>query len=389
MSLFVVSDLHLFDRNEQFLFNAQKEACFARLCEIVLASDSRLICAGDIFDCSGLSPCEYGTREFFDEALPVALIDRDAIKKSSIKRTPIELLNAIKAAFPKFFLSLSSLAKARRLDFIPGNHDCEFLSVETQKVFADTLGVTHEAIGWTRELIFDERVIVRHGNEFDPANQTKHSCKNPGKVFTSALYQCVIPALRMLGVAELTLSAIPAVRPEEATILWLEEKIGEAATKKLLTAFVRLLERNGFFRGVARVPGWFLIHDVPLFANVFRRGVTPARVRSLLPKDEKLVLAARAGAKIVRGQSRLKRSADSPAIVVMGHTHVLDIQNDYVNLGTWIDHISGLSDEHLNQADLSLPVFSYEPGRGGRVFDARALSASTGLSDCRIMGELE
>jgi UDP-2,3-diacylglucosamine pyrophosphatase LpxH len=357
MSLFVVSDLHLFDRNEQFLFNAQKEACFARLCEIVLASDSRLICAGDIFDCSGLSPCEYGTREFFDEALPVALIDRDAIKKSSIKRTPIELLNAIKAAFPKFFLSLSSLAKARRLDFIPGNHDCEFLSVETQKVFADTLGVTHEAIGWTRELIFDERVIVRHGNEFDPANQTKHSCKNPGKVFTSALYQCVIPALRMLGVAELTLSAIPAVRPEEATILWLEEKIGEAATKKLLTAFVRLLERNGFFRGVARVPGWFL--------------------------------AARAGAKIVRGQSRLKRSADSPAIVVMGHTHVLDIQNDYVNLGTWIDHISGLSDEHLNQADLSLPVFSYEPGRGGRVFDARALSASTGLSDCRIMGELE
>ena len=361
MKIYVVSDLHLFDRQESFLFNQKKEKIFCDLTDQILAEGSTLVLNGDIFDLTGMTPCRRGHREFFNEAVASPNLDLAIIEKTATFRSTQELLNGIKNVFPSFFISLSRLARARRLIYIPGNHDCDFLNEDSRQVLSQILEIASTDIQWTRKFEY-KNLLITHGNEFDPSNQTFNGCKNSGFLFTSALYQAVLPALRMLQVPELILSAIPAVRPEEETIVGLQHYLNDENLRKILNALARLLQRNGFFRGPRGIPAWFLAHPFPFITPFLLRNVTPERVRAILPVEEKLILTAREGARVLQ-----KDRTDLSRLVVMGHTHELDLQENYVNLGTWIDHISGLTPLQIEQSESSAPVFIYDDDNGAQV----------------------
>jgi UDP-2,3-diacylglucosamine pyrophosphatase LpxH len=390
----IVSDLHLMDREEIFLFNAEKEAQFCLLAERVLAGTGSLVLAGDIFDFTGMTPCQIDHRLFFTEALNSRLINVDLVERVSTYRTTEQLLSAVSAAFPNFMKMLSRLAKAGQLTFIPGNHDCDFLTRAGQRCLEQALGVSESAIDWQLTIETETLLIAAHGNQFDAQNNTSRGCRNPGFVFTSALYQGVLPALSMLGVPVIVIAALPAVRPEEAVIEGLAHHLDKEQMSRLLIALARLLQRNHFFQGPAAVPAWLLTHDVPVLSKLFRRGVTPARIRALLPKEEGLILGARKGAERLRAaaaksaQKKLiqqtnaahneKPSSESRArprkkLVVLGHTHELDTLPDYVNLGTWLDHLTGLSPEHIERAERSLPVLELSEEGRAVLYDARQI----------------
>ncbi len=344
------------DRNEKFLFNFEKEAAFTRLVETILTEDAYLILNGDIFDFTGMTPCQNGKEEFFDQAVRPEKINHELIKKVSKFRSTSELLTDINHVFPHFFNGLSKLAKKNRLIYIPGNHDCDFLKSSAQKDLSDLLNVPQGQILWSRQYRIGENVYVTHGNQYDAPNATENSCLNSGMVFTSALYMAVLPALQMLGAHPDIVAAIPAVRPEENVIKDLQHFLSKEELEKILLGLTRLLARNHYFRGLSTVPGWLLKHDVPLLSRFIRKNVTPERLQALLPKDEKLIQNARVGAQKLLKQLVRKGEATKNTTIVLGHTHELDRVPNYINLGTWVDHLRGMDADELASPQISLPV---------------------------------
>lgn len=364
MPNFVISDLHLMDRSQKFLFNSDKETAFCRFSEMIFESDGRLVLAGDIFDFTGMTPCQKGNLEFFQEVLQSSQLNQEAMKLAGTLRSTKDLLLGCRTAFPRFFEVLSKLAEQKKLIYLPGNHDCDFLRASSRDDLADVLGVYHDRIEWTKQYEQGHCFVVSHGNQFDPPNNTDRGCRNPGYVFTSALYHSVLPALQMMGIDSLILEAIPAVRPEEQVVVGLQEHLSTEDCQKMLLALTRLLARNRFFQGLSSLPGWILTHEIPLVSRLMRNGVTVQRVRSLLPKDEKLMADARSGAEKMRVELVRRDPRFETALIILGHTHELDLQPNYFNLGTWLDHIGGLKPEHLMNPEISLPVLSiYEDGQ--------------------------
>ncbi len=344
------------DRNEKFLFNVEKEAAFQSLAQTILEEKAYLVLNGDIFDFTGMTPCQKGITEFFNDTVPVGKQIPELIKQNSKIRTTRELLEDIQKVFPIFFKALSDLAEEKRIIYIPGNHDCNFIAPDSQKDLADLLGVTHDKILWSHQYHIGENLVVTHGNQYDPPNVTDKGCRNPGLIFTSALYTAVLPALQMLGTDPNIISAIPAVRPEENVIKDLQHLLSEEELQKILLALTRLLIRNGFFKGVRAIPGWFLTREIPLLSDMFRRKVTTSRILTLLPKDEKLMADARNGAKKLFEQLRRENKIGDKTIIVLGHTHERDQADNYINLGTWLDHLRGLDPEEIAAPEISLPV---------------------------------
>ena len=384
MAVFVVSDMHLMDRQEAFLFNFEKERAFVRLCDFIQDEDE-LILAGDIFDLTGMTPCRVGQLEFFNESVPLHLHDKKTIEACSKIRTTEELLLAIKRTFPDFFNCLNKLALKKQLSYIPGNHDCDFLQKSGQRIFEKVLGITDGFIQWKRTVIIGNELAVIHGNEFDPANQTDRGCQNPGFVFTSALYHAVLPALRMHGVHPILLDALPAVRPEEESVIGIQHYLNSEDCKKILLGLARLIQKNGFFLGKNAIPTWFLSHSFPIISKLVRQMITPERVRSVLPKEDQIKSKARKGCESMLDQLIKKNPNLKKAIIIAGHTHQLDATDRYVNLGTWNDHISGLSPAQIQKADTRLPVFVMkEPGQE-KLFNIHSILQKQSLWDCPVM----
>lgn len=382
MSTFVVSDLHLFDHSNSFLFNAKKEQAFIQLCEAVITGNGKLVFAGDIFDFTGMTPCRFGLQQFFTEAVPASKINPKIIAHVCRMRSTEELLIGVKSAFPGFFAALTKLCAEQRLIYVVGNHDCDFFQESGRDIFSRIVG---DGVKWQKDFVIPGRLIVSHGNEFDPSNQTTRGCHNPGFIFTSALYQGIIPALRMHGIEELVLEAIPAVRPEEATVSGIEHYLGDESCRKILVALARLLQRNGFFHGIGVVPAWFLSHNIPFISRKFRLGVTPERVRAILPHEQLLIDDARRGAKRLRTQWMIANPANTNAVIVLGHTHEFDTLPDYVNLGTWINHITGLLPTDISSAELALPVFHLKDSGEAVVYNVLSLGESRDLALCPVM----
>jgi UDP-2,3-diacylglucosamine pyrophosphatase LpxH len=361
------------DRHEAYLFNQQKEVAFCELARTVLKTDGQLVLAGDIFDFTGLTPCRFGQAEFFSEAVPQVSLSATALKGFCQLRSTEELLMDIKNVFSDFFAALASLAAAKKLIYIPGNHDCDFLTPASASILSHVLKVPATSIHWTRQFTVGSHLVIAHGNEFDRPNQTTRGCMNQGFIFTSALYNSVLPALKMLDIDPQVVAAIPAVRPEEATVTGLQYHLGTKACQRLLLAFVRLLQRNGFFSGPSAVPAWFLTHDAPWISQFLRNGVTTKRVRGLLPREEFLIESGRAGAKALREALQAKDPQFKTAMVVLGHTHELDLQEHYVNLGTWIDHITGLHPVEISVSEPSLPVLVVSGPGAAELYNIRDL----------------
>ena len=125
MAIYCVSDLHLHDDEQPFLFTADKERVLAALCDEVLRDgDSQLVLAGDFLDLTGMNPPDKGVREFFVRTLPASRVD-DAVATAGVVRDAATRVHAVAARFPAAFAAIGKLAQAGRLVFVPGNHDWE------------------------------------------------------------------------------------------------------------------------------------------------------------------------------------------------------------------------------------------------------------------------
>ncbi len=384
MTTFVISDLHLMDRQEPFLFNTEKELAFAHLCQEMKSSD-RLILAGDIFDLTGMTPCRHGQLEFFQEVVAPELQDPVLIQKCSEIRSTEDLIASTEKMFPLFFSWLRKLARNHQLTYIPGNHDCDFLQAEGRQALQKVLGVSADDIQWSLTTLVENQLAVIHGNQFDTANRTDQGCQNPGFIFTSGLYHAVLPALKMLGVDPLMIAALPAVRPEEESVTGMQLYLSPENLKKVLLGFARLLQKNGFFSGSAAVPSWFLSHSFPFLSSLIREKITPKRVRAILPKEANIIRQARVGsekllAELIRNNPQLQ-----DAVIVSGHTHELDSTARYVNLGTWIDHIDGLTPAQIEKADRNLPVLASANNGATQLINIHSIVAKGSVWRCPVL----
>ena len=261
---------------------------------------------------------------------------------------------------------------------MPGNHDCYFRDHQLQKIFADQIGVDASKICWSERRRVGKVTLAEHGNHFDPSNQTDKGCRNPGTAITSALYKALMPALRVFGLPENIVYSIPAVRPEEIVMHGIEQYLGEANARQLVAAFVGLIAKNGYFPWWKQVLLLPVRHRIPAISNYFRAFLTPERLRRTLPDESLLKISVRKQAEAMR----LQLSPEART-VVLGHTHVLDATDHYLNLGTWIDHMTGISLDHLEMRDISLPVLRLESNGDCDVYDARELIHEPRLSNCR------
>jgi UDP-2,3-diacylglucosamine pyrophosphatase LpxH len=357
--LYALSDLHLQAPIEPFLFTTLKETIFVKVAAEALGQGATFLLAGDVFDLTGMTPPPHGLAEFFKTA-GVAMAT--APEPPDVRGQ----LAALQATFPAFFECLKPLAVQRRLRFIPGNHDWAIGSPVGAGALAAGLGIDSSDLFVSRTYQTGDMLFACHGNQYDASNWTDTGSWNRGAVITAALYHALIPALDGMGFRDLG-DAVPAVRPEENVLDGLEEYLGKARARTLLLALVELLLRNGYFTGLDRATVWLVTHLLPFL-------VSPARARRALADDSGIKTLARAHAEaILSGAEATDPPGVRPQVVVMGHTHELDGTRDYVNLGTWLDHITGLGREDLGRVDRTLPVLVVAEDGGASLYDCRGL----------------
>jgi UDP-2,3-diacylglucosamine pyrophosphatase LpxH len=366
--VYCLSDLHLQDQDEPFLFTAEKEKVFARVCQEALDTGATLVLSGDVFDLTGMTPPAQGLAEFFSKVAPTARRRPTATGVSA-------QIQSLHGRFPSFFSGLANLAKANRLWMIPGNHDCEIPSDAGRAALAQALGISTASLVLASEFRVGDFLFTEHGNEYDDSNRTDHGCKNRGATITAALYHAIIPALVALDVSPEAAHAVPAVRPEENIVNGLELYLGEDKAKVLLLAFVELLRVNGYFTGLDDAKVWLATHLLPFL-------VSPENVRKALADDTDLKSVTRSHAQAILAGQEQSSAGPVPKVVVMGHTHELDATSDYVNLGTWVDHVTGLAPADLINVDRSLPVLVIDQERAA-LYDCLAMTGR--VDDCRVL----
>jgi UDP-2,3-diacylglucosamine pyrophosphatase LpxH len=342
--LYALSDLHLQADHPLFLFTDMKEQTFVRIADEVLAADGTFLLAGDVFDLTGMTPPRTGLAAFFTTL---------GLKVPPAPGAPDEgsQVRAIHDRFPDFFAALAPLAEKDRLWIIPGNHDFPILTVDGQAALAKALGVPTGRLQLKSTVRRGRFLFAEHGHAYDSSNSTTEGWHNRGAVITAALYHAVTPALRELGVDDRVAYAVPCVRPEENIVEGLEQHLDRETATQLLLALVELLRVNRYFSTREAMKMW-------VATRLLKFLVTPERVRQNLADDTRLATSTRQhGNAIASGTASTDPPGATPTIVVMGHTHELDTtQEHYVNLGTWIDHVAGLTESELDSADLTLPV---------------------------------
>ncbi len=372
MAIYCVSDLHLHDDDQPYLFTTAKETVLAAMCAEILADgDSQLVLAGDFLDLTGMNPPDKGVRDFFAKTLPPDRVD-EAATTASVVRDAATRVRAVAARFAAAFAALGRLAQAGRLVFMPGNHDWEAgYDAGGKAAFAAALGVTEAQLAVKDDYYVDGIWIGAHGHDFDPSNMTSGGVVNRGQIITAALYHVLMPALRILGMPQAMVAAIPAVRPEENIVDGIEAVLRQQESDACLRALVQLLYDNGYFHGLARAEVWTALHLLP--------GVLSAkRVRDSLANDTDMKDVFRQSvASLLAGKDQ-RYAAKKTKLVVLGHTHEFDYElGRYVNLGTWIDHVPDLSAASLAAPDYSLPLLRVD-GSSVVVHDLRALIAQPG-----------
>ncbi len=345
MRHYITSDLHLHDDDQPFLFTDGKEEIFVQMAEEIRVSGSQLILAGDVLDLTGLQPPALGLDEFFAKVLPAEI----AVPTRVPTRSVTARMRAVQERFPRFFRALQPLAKEGRLHMIPGNHDFELTTDEGRSALATALDIPAGTAILHPTYRTGDFLVTAHGHEFDPSNQTTHGVENRGAIITRALYHGLMPAMRALGIGGAV--AIPAVRPEENVVTGLEHLLAMEDVHAVLVAFVELLRINGYFAGFAEVAASIATHLVTGL-------LSPQAVRERLADDTALAAdTKRAAEEVLSG----KRTLDGvgvplPKVLIFGHTHERDGSRNYVNLATWIDHVTTLKKADLDDPDRTLPV---------------------------------
>ncbi len=349
----------------------------------VLGSRGRLIIAGDFIDFTGMAKPVFGHREFFEELFPASALTHPEILEALAFTDPHQQLSKIRSRFSGLTSALSELAHARKLVLVPGNHDCCFRDVALRREIESWLEVDESSIEWSQEVRVGDTAHIEHGHQFDPSNRTDQHCYSRGVAITSSLYNAMMPALRIFGVPREIVSAVPAVRPEEIVIHGIQHHLGERDARRLIQAFVALITRNGYFHGWKRALLTPLLHRVPVMTDWMRDYLTPDHFLAAMPNESGL------RKHVQLGGERLQASIKPPVKkVILGHTHEMDESPTYMNLGTWIDHLTGMSLEKLEAVDGSLPVLKVDETGGINLYDASELLEAGEVSSCRrIFGQ--
>ncbi|MFI5297557.1 MAG: hypothetical protein ACHREM_05610 [Polyangiales bacterium] len=368
MRVYVASDFHIQDADQPWLFTPTKVAAFCAVAKEALDRGGALLLAGDIFDLTGMQPPALGLADFFARAAPGVTIPLPSTRILN------ERLRAAIDRFPDFRDALKPLAASNRLWLMPGNHDCGIDGQLARIVVANAIGVSPDVLRFEETYRVGDVLLAAHGHEFDPANSTSDGCSNAGSIITACLYHAVMPALRALGVSANVTAAIPCVRPEENLVNGIQAYLG-GRTQEFLLAFVNLLQDNGYFHGVADVRVWLATHILSGLVSV-------DRVREALRDDTDVAAKARAAAgRVLDGLAFVPTGQSPPKVVVLGHTHELDATPNYVNLGTWIDHVRGLGPTDLVAVDRTLPVLVID-GDAVSLHDVASIAASGSVTTC-------
>jgi hypothetical protein len=368
MRVYVASDFHIHDIDNPWLFTPAKERIFIAVATEALDAGGALLLAGDIFDLTGMQPPVNGLTEFFDKAAPGKAVPL------SPARPLARRLQAAIDRFPDFRRSLHPLAEKGRLWLMAGNHDCGLDGGAARIVLGDAIGVDPDRLRFEQTYRVEDVLLAAHGHEFDPSNGTADGCANAGSIVAACLYHGVQPALAALDVAPEVVSAIPCVRPEENIVTGLQAYLGDH-TSDFLRAFIKLLQDNGYFHGLTDVRIWLAMH--------FLSGlVTVDRVRDALRDDNDVATKSReAASRLIQGRGLVKVGEQPPKVVVLGHTHELDGLPDYVNLGTWVDHVRGLAPADLVAVDRTLPFLVID-GAEVNLHDVREIAARGSVKAC-------
>jgi UDP-2,3-diacylglucosamine pyrophosphatase LpxH len=375
MRLYCLSDLHLHDTRQKFLFDTAKETAFVHVANEARDAGGTILFAGDVFDLTGMQPPEKGLDEFF-QGVVGRKID------SPPRRSLGDRVRAVIHRFPKFFGALAPLAEQGRVIILPGNHDHGIDSDEGKEALCQGLKVSVDKLRFAETLRAGAFFFGAHGHEFDPSNETTKGGDNPGAVITSTLYHAIVPALEALGFPEEVANAIPCVRPEENIVTGLQGRLDADTIHKLLLGFVKLLLDNGYF------VGRFAQAEIHLATGMLTSFLTPEKVRAALADDSNIKdQAKQAATQILQGGAEIDTGpGPAPEAVVLGHTHELDTDKNYVNLGTWIDHVQGLGEDDLKHADRRLPLLVLDDEqKWARLHDVRGVVAAGGVAKCPVL----
>ena len=134
------------------------------------------------------------------------------------------------------------------------------------------------------------------------------------------------------------------------------------------------------------MPSWFLGHRFPILSSLIRNKITPDRVRAILPKEADVIRRSREGSLKLLAALKLHNPQLHEAVIVSGHTHELDFTSRSVNLGTWIDHIGGLTSQQIENADRNLPVLVSSSETGlTQLVNIHALESLGSLQKCPVL----
>jgi UDP-2,3-diacylglucosamine pyrophosphatase LpxH len=370
---FAVSDLHLSDDERPSLFTDAKERVFVALAAELDLRGGELVLAGDVFDLTAMSAPAMGLGDFFRDALPRDL--GAGLRASVPARSAALRLESIHRRFPAFFEALRPLAHAGRLTILPGNHDCELNVASARAALATEIGASGEPIRFAPTRRVSDFALVSHGHVLDASNVTEKSCQNRGAAMTQALEAALAPALAALGVPPDVVQAVAAVRPEENVVAGVARWIGAERASKLLRAFVDLLRKNRYFEGLGDIESWLARHPKG-------ESVRADDVLELLADDSDLKAQTRKAAlRVLDGKALAPDGKPPPRVLAMGHTHELDALSRYVNLGSWVDQVRGISPGDLIKVDRTLPVLSID-GETAVLRDAGALPIVGRLDLC-------
>jgi UDP-2,3-diacylglucosamine pyrophosphatase LpxH len=378
MRLYCLSDLHLHDTRERFLFTRSKENAFVKMANEARDAGASVLFAGDVFDLTGMQPPEKGLDEFFAGVVPGKTIEVPARRSLGAR------IRGVIDRYPRFFAALAPLAEQGRVIILPGNHDHGIDSDEGKDALSSGLKVSVDRLRFAETLRAGAFFFGAHGHEFDPSNETIDGGDNPGAVITSTLYHAIVPALEALGLPEDVAGAIPCVRPEENIVPGLQGRLDPDTIHKLLLGFVKLLLENGYFVGHLEQL------KIRIATELLTSFLTPEKVRAALADDTDVKDQARqAATDILKGSATAIDVGDGgspPEAVVLGHTHELDTTESYVNLGTWIDHVRGLGDDDLKHADRRLPLLVLDDEqKWARLHDVAGVVAAGNVKACPLL----
>ena len=330
--LHIVSDLHLDEHGPARMFSDERQGrALSALCERI-GEDDELILLGDTFDLTSMLPPEHGLERFFRK-LEVPLTPPP-------RRTPAQLIQAVREANPVTFGALETLGKRAKITVVPGNHD---YLIETTP-----LGFETRLERSCQRTVGGKLVVLQHGHELDPGNAHPGG---PGEAMTGAVHQGVIPYLLHHGARKnvrMDVGRLVALRPEEAVISVMQRWLDEDTFKKFFRAFLDLLADNGY---------------LPKPVTFLAKLISVNRVRDNVAKaDRTWENTGYFATELLLGRRKLPHEAPRPDVLVFGHTHVLDwaAEDDklYVNLGTWTERaLDGNSpqDETLPLLTMSAP----------------------------------